>query len=155
MKSKNTALIAVLGALYIVIGLVIPSISFGAIQCRISDALHALIVIFGMPAVIGLTLGELIYNLYGFSAGFALGALDLLSPIIFIIPKLLIHKLGYKGLVIHVAFIAIWVAYLLSTFGVPFAPSVITVGIGSFVAEMILGVPLAKLVENSLDKKGR
>ena len=155
MKSKNTALITILGALYVVIGLAIPSIGFGAIQCRISDALHALIVVFGMPAVIGLTLGELIYNLYGFSTGFALGTLDLLSPIIFIIPKLLIYKIGYKGLLVHVAFIAVWVAYLLSLFNVPFFSSIITVGVGSFIAEVVLGIPLAKIVENRFDQERR
>ena len=77
MKSKDITLAAVLAALYIGIGLVIPFVSFGAIQCRLSDALYPLIAVLGTPALIGLTVGHFIYNLYGYSTGFALGILNI------------------------------------------------------------------------------
>ncbi len=152
MKSKDITLAAVLAALYIGIGLVIPFVSFGAIQCRLSDALYPLIAVLGTPALIGLTLGHFIYNLYGYSTGFALGMLDvMLSPLIFLVAKALIWKFGYKGVLVHVAFMALWVPYLLnSLFGIPYWPLVVTVGIGEAIAEIVLGIPLAKLVEKRL-----
>lgn len=149
MKSKDITQVAVLAALYIAIGLVIPSISFGAIQCRVSDALYPLIAVLGMPALIGLTLGHVIYNFYGYFTGFALGLLDVIvSPLLFLVAKLLIWKYGLKAVPIHVVFVALWVPYLLTTlFGLPYWPLVISVGIGEAVAELVLGIPLAKLVE--------
>ena len=152
MKSKDITLAVVLVALYIGIGLVIPFVSFGAIQCRLSDALYPLIAILGWPAVVGLTLGQFIYNLYGYSTGFALGLLDvIISPALFFVAKLFIQKYGYKAVPIHVVFVALWVPYLLnSLFGIPYWPTVVTVGIGEAIAEIVLGIPLAKLVEQRI-----
>jgi len=152
MKSRDVVLAGVLGALYIAIGLAIPFISFGAIQCRISDALYPLIAILGTPALVGLTLGHVIYNLYGYSTGVALGMLDVVgSPLLFLIAKLFIWKYGLRAVPIHVIFVALWVPYLLnSLFGLPYWPLVITVGIGEVVAEIVLGIPLAKAVETRL-----
>lgn len=149
MKSKDIALIAISASLYIAIGLVIPFIGFGAIQCRISDALYPLIAILGTPALIGLTIGHAIYNLWGYSTGIALGILDVtLSPIIFLIAKILIWKYGIRAVPIHVIFVALWVPYLLnSLFGLPYWPLVITVGIGETIAEIVIGIPIAKAVE--------
>jgi len=149
LESKDITLMAILGGLYVAIGLVIPFISFGAVQCRVSDALYPLIAVLGTPALIGLTLGHIIYNLYGFVTGFALGPLDvLLSPLIFFGAKLAIWKWGIKAVPIHVIAVALWVPYLLNNlFGMPYWPLVISVGIGEAIAELVLGVPLAKLVE--------
>lgn len=149
MKSKDVTLIAISASLYVVIGLVIPFISFGAIQCRVSDALYPLIAILGTPALIGLTIGHAIYNLWGYSTGVALGILDvLLSPLIFLIAKILIWKYGLRAVPIHVIFVALWVPYLLnSLFGAPYWPLVISVGIGEAIAEIAIGIPVAKAVE--------
>lgn len=153
MKSKEITQAAVLAALYVAIGLVIPFISFGAIQCRISDALYPLIAILGTPALIGLTLGHIIYNAYGFVTGFALGPLDvLLSPLIFFGAKLAIWKWGLKAVPIHVVAVALWVPYLLNNlFGIPYWPLVITVGIGEAIAELVLGIPLAIGVQKRIE----
>lgn len=152
METKQIAQATVLAALYIAIGVVLPFISFGAIQCRISDALYPLIAILGTPALIGLTLGHIIYNAYGFVTGFALGLLDvLLSPLIFFGAKLAIWKWGIKAIPLHVVAVALWVPYLLNTlFGIPYWPLVLTVGAGEAIAELVLGIPLAKLVEKNL-----
>tara|TARA_Y100000310_G_scaffold343567_1_gene451843 strand:- start:669 stop:1127 length:459 start_codon:yes stop_codon:yes gene_type:complete len=152
MRSKNIMLVTVFAALYVVIGMAIPAISFGAIQCRVQDALYPLITLFGIPSVIGLTIGHFIYNFYGFTLGVALGPLDvIISPLLFILPKIAIHKLGLRGVIIHIIFIALWVAYLLhSLFGLPYLATVITVGIGEFVAEVVLGIPLTRLIERRI-----
>lgn len=149
MESKDITKIAVLAALYVAIGLAIPFISFGAIQCRVSDALYPLIAVLGTPALIGLTLGHFIYNLYGYTTGFALGLLDVIvSPLIFLVAKAAIWKWGYKAVPLHVVAVALWVPYLIHTlFGAPYWPLVVSVGIGELIAEIVLGIPLAKLVE--------
>ena len=150
MKTKELTQATILAAVYVALGVLIPFIGFGAIQCRVSDALAPLITIFGMPGVIGLTIGELIYNFYGYTTGFALGWLDLLSPIILIVPKIAICKLGYKGLIIHIVTVTLWVSYLLTAFGVPFMASLITVGLGCFIPQVLLGIPLTELVKKRL-----
>ncbi len=152
MESKDITKIAILAALYIAIGSAIPFISFGAVQCRVSDALYPLIAVLGTPALIGLTLGHFIYNLYGYATGFALGLLDVIvSPLIFLVAKVAIWKWGYKAVPLHVVAVALWVPYLLnSLFGIPYWPLVATVGIGEFIAEVVLGIPLAKLVEKRI-----
>ena len=156
MESKEITQAAILAALYVAIGLVIPFISFGAIQCRVSDALYPLIAVLGTPALIGLTLGHFIYNIYGFAAGFALGPLDiLLSPIIFLVAKIAIWKWGYRAVPIHVVAVALWVPYLVCMM-VPTVPwvaywSVVgTVGVGEAIAELVLGIPLAMGVKARL-----
>ena len=60
--SRDIALTAIFAALYAVLVLVLSSLSFGLVQVRIADALIPLSVIFGWPAVIGVTLGCLIGN---------------------------------------------------------------------------------------------
>jgi len=152
MKTKEITLTAVLAALYIGIGLIVPFISFGPIQCRVSDALYPLIAVLGTPALVGLTLGHFIYNLFGYSTGIALGLMDvILSPSIFLVAKILIWKHGYRAVPVHVILVAMWVPYMLNTmFGLPYWPLVISVGIGEAIAELVLGIPLAKLVERHL-----
>jgi len=142
MKTKEITIGIMFSSLYVVIGYFIPFIAFGQFQCRIQDCLYALIPLFGLPSVIGLTIGSMIYNSYGFITGFALGPLDLLSPFIFVIPKLLIWKNGLKALPVHIVFIALWVGSLLYLeYGLPLQMGIISVGIGETIAES-LGVPL-------------
>lgn len=128
--------IAILAAMYVAIGLFVLPISFGLLQARMSDALYPAIVIFGREGVIGLFLGHLIFNCYGYITGFALGPLDLLSPFIFIIPKLLIEKYGIKAVPIHILFVAGWVSTMLNIlYKIPIPLGFLLVGIGELFAE--------------------
>lgn len=158
MKSKDITLAAILAALYFLIGThpLIAMFGFGGVQCRISDALYPLIAILGTPALIGLTVGHFLYNFYGGIINVALGPLDVFgSPLLFLIPKILIWKFGYKAVPLHVVFVALWVPYLICLW-VPVVPwaaywsLVISVGIGEAVAELGLGMLLAKAVEKRL-----
>jgi len=98
--------------------------------------------------------------MYGFGTGIALGVFDLASPFIFLVPKVLIWKFGnpsIKRLTLttftHVLFVAFWVAWLLYTlFGLPFWVSVLTVGAGEFIAEILLGIPLTLSIRNHVSK---
>jgi len=62
LNSRGVALTAVFAALYAVLVLFLSSLSFGLAQVRIADALIPMSVIFGWPAVMGVTLGCLISN---------------------------------------------------------------------------------------------
>jgi len=151
MKSKNLALGIVSTSLYAVLGFVLQAIAFGPIQIRVADALYPLIAVFGTPWLIGTFLGQLIFNGYGFATGIALGPLDLLSPFVFLPAKYLIKRLGLKAVPFHVLCVALWVGYLLnSLFGVPFLLAVALVGAGEFIAEIVLGIPLAVAVRKRL-----
>jgi len=155
MKStKFVAETTVIASLYLVLGFVLQNVAFSSVQVRVADCLYPLIAVLGLPCLAGTFLGHLIFNLYGFGIGIALGIGDLASPFIFLIPKFVILKFGnptWKHLSLatftHVLTVAFWVAWLLHTmFNMPFWLSVLTVGAGEFIAENVLGVPLAEAV---------
>jgi len=146
MKSKQLAQTAIFAALYIALGIVFQPISFGAIQVRVACALIPLIYLYGSPATIGITIGHLVVNM-----GSPLGILDMLSPFVFLIPRLLIQKYGVKVMIIHTATVGLWVGYVLNTaFGLPLLPTALSVGAGEFIAEWVLGLLLYKGVEKRL-----
>ena len=153
MKTRNLALTIIITATYLALGFVLQNVAFGSIQVRVADALYPLIAVLGIPCLVGTFLGHMIFNLYGFGVGLALGSLDLLSPLIFLIPKYAIHKWKLKAVPLHVIFVALWVAYLLySLFGIPYWVSVVTVGIGETIAEIVLGVPLSFAIKKHVSK---
>lgn len=158
MNSRFLALTVIFGSLYLILGFALQNIAFGIVQVRVADALYPLIAVFGLPCFLGTFLGHLIFNSYGVTLGIALGLGDLASPFIFLIPKFLIYKYGnpgWKRLTLttftHVLFVAFWVAWLLYTlFNIPFWMSVITVGVGEFIAEIVLGIPLTLAIKRRL-----
>lgn len=141
MKSKEIGYAVVFGSLYVVLGIVLQPLSFGFIQSRVACALIPLIALFGMPGVLGITVGHIIFNTFFAS----LGPFDLLSPFVFLIPRILIAKYGVKAMPIHTVTVAIYVAWLLNMY-LPFHPaiglSILTVGIGELFAEWYLGYVL-------------
>jgi len=159
-KSKFLALTIVIASLYVSLGFGLQNIAFGNIQIRVADALYPLIAVLGLPCLVGTFFGHFIFNLYGFGTGIALGIGDLASPFIFLIPKWLIYKYGnptWQRLTLttfsHVLFVAFWIAWLLYTmFAIPFWLSVVTVGAGEFIAEIVLGVPLTISVKSRLKR---
>ena len=63
MDSKQIALISIFAALYAIGVVFLAPFSYGLVQVRIADALLPLSIVFGMPAVIGLSLGTFIANI--------------------------------------------------------------------------------------------
>lgn len=151
MKSRNIVLAALFATIYVILGYVLHSISFLEYQVRISDALYPLIAVFGLPAVIGTTMGHFMLNLSS-----PLGIIDLLSVALFIPAKLAIWKWGLKAVPLHVISVALWVPYMLCTvFQIPFImywPLVLSVGIGETIAEVVIGVPLTLAVKKRVSK---
>ena len=62
INSKDIALTVIFAALYAVLVLALAGISFELIQVRIADALIPLSMVFGWPAVVGVTVGCAIAN---------------------------------------------------------------------------------------------
>jgi uncharacterized membrane protein len=64
-NSRALALAGVLAALYAADVIFFAPISFQVVQVRVADVLLPLSIIFGPPAIAGLTLGVLVGNLFG------------------------------------------------------------------------------------------
>jgi len=155
MNSRFVALMSVFAGLYVVLGYVLHPISFLQIQVRVADALYPLIAIFGLPSLIGLVIGHFFLNLSS-----PLGIIDLLSIPLFVPAKVAIWKWGLKAVPLHVISVGLWVPTMLCFF----APSeillpsflfwiiVVTVTIGEFIAEILLGFPLTLAIQRRITK---
>ena len=62
MKVKDLALASIFAALYAILVILLAVISFQLVQVRIADALIPLSIVFGWPAVIGVTVGCIVSN---------------------------------------------------------------------------------------------
>jgi uncharacterized membrane protein len=77
MKAKssiNIALTAVFAAIYSIGVVFLAPISFQVFQVRVADALLPLAMLFGWPAVLGLSLGAFVANIFG-----GLGPIDMVG----------------------------------------------------------------------------
>ena len=77
MKAKsslNIALTAVFAAIYSIGVVFLAPISFQIFQVRVADALLPLAMLFGWPAVLGLSLGAFVANIFG-----GLGPIDMVG----------------------------------------------------------------------------
>lgn len=74
LETIKIALASIITALYAIAVILLASVSFLIFQVRVADALIPLSIIFGMPAVLGVTLGNIIANVYG-----GLGYIDIIG----------------------------------------------------------------------------
>jgi len=88
LKTRSIALASIISALYAVGVIVLAPISFLLFQVRVADALIPLSIVFGMPVVLGVTLGNIIANIYG-----GLGYIDIIGGSI---ANLLAAYVGWK-----------------------------------------------------------
>ena len=65
MDTRKVALGAVIAAMYAVGVVFLAPISFSIFQVRLADALIPLSILFGTPVVWGVTLGNIVANVYG------------------------------------------------------------------------------------------
>ncbi len=94
LHSRDLALTAVFAALYAVGVLALVSISFELIQVRVADALIPMSILFGWPAVLGVTIGCAIANFASAVPG-ALVPVDVtLGSIANLVASLLAWKIG-------------------------------------------------------------
>jgi uncharacterized membrane protein len=74
LETIKIALASITAALYAIGVILLASISFLLFQVRIADALIPLSIAFGMPVVLGVTLGNIVANVYG-----GLGYIDIVG----------------------------------------------------------------------------
>jgi len=144
--TRKIALTVIFASLYVALGYALHPISFLQVQVRVADALYPLIAVFGAPSLIGLIIGHFIVNLSS-----PLGLIDLLSIPLFIPAKLAIWKWGINAVWLHILSVGIWVSIMLQVvIGLGFWLSFPLVLTGEFIAEYVLGVPLALAIERRL-----
>ena len=64
METRKIALASVIAALYAIGVILLAPISFLIFQVRIADALIPLSILFGWPVIVGVTLGNIVANIY-------------------------------------------------------------------------------------------
>jgi uncharacterized membrane protein len=145
VRSKNTifvSLTAVFAALYAVGVVVLGPISFLPIQVRVADALLPLAIVFGWPAILGLSIGAFVANFFG-----GLGAVDIIGgSLANFIATFVAWRIGRHrskpwqllGVGLEIVVITLIVGtYLTYVFGFPLAW--VGVFVGSVIAIGILG----------------
>ena len=154
MDARKVALASVITALYAVSVIVFGSTSFAIVQVRFAYALIPLSIVFGMPVVFGVTLGNVIANAYG-----GIGLVDIVGgSVANFIAAYVGWKIGSKGF--HGSIIIATVAqnlivsgivgsYLAVLFEVPLEFGFLGILFGSIVSINIIGYVLVLAIMKS------
>jgi uncharacterized membrane protein len=151
LEVKRIALTSIFSALYAIGVITLAPVSFLIFQVRVADALIPFSIVFGMPAIMGVTIGNVIANLYG---GF--GYIDViggsLANFIAAYVGWKIGSMDFRGS-IFIATIAqnliissIVGFYLSFLFSVPLEVGFLGILLGSMVSMNILGYTLTFLI---------
>src|SRR5438552_1088267 len=158
-RSRSIALAAMLAALYAADVVFFAPISFQTIQVRVADALLPLSVLFGLPAVIGLTLGVLVGNL--FASPF--GAIDVvggtIANFVATLLALLIGERKFRGawvaatsveILVITFIVGTYLAFLTET---PLLFSLLYVMVGEVLSVGVGGLPASECGEQGAQKE--
>jgi len=127
---------------------ILGSFGYSWVQIRISEALTPLPFLMGFPAVTGLTLGCIIANLSS-----PVGLPDVIfGPLLTFCAALLSWKMNFGKKTVACIYPVIVnafgvSAYVSSFYGVPYLMSVLTIGIGEFIAAVSIGYPLLRAID--------
>ena len=158
MDSKQIALISIFAALYAIGVVFLAPFSFLPIQVRVADALLPLSIIFGMPAIIGLSLGTVVANIFG-----GLGFIDIIGGTVAnFIAAYVAWKLCRRNkvpfivgiacqIVIVSMIVGVYISYL---FGLPLIVGITDIFIGTFLAIGVLGSVLIVIIKNRIQSAG-
>ena len=160
MDSKQIALISIFAALYAIGVISLAPFSYGLVQVRIADALLPLSIVFGMPVVIGLSLGTFIANILN---PVNLGPIDILGGTVtnfiatFVAWKIcgsnkvpFIVGIGCQIVIVSVI-VGTYLSYLL---GSTLIAGIGYLFIGTFLAVGILGSALVVIIKNRVEAIG-
>ena len=155
MKLGDFGIFVVFAAAYAAGTLGLPQISFMAYQIRIGEMPSAFVAIFGMPAVVGLTLGQFIANL-----GLESRPIAFLSPAISFVGLLVIYysrKFStLAGCIAYVVITGAWLSIMLPLANPGTATSQVALSVfaGQFIAVMI-GYLAYLVAVRTLNKHGQ
>jgi len=147
MKAKSStsiALTAVFAAIYSIGVVFLAPISFQVFQVRVADALLPLAMLFGWPAVLGLSLGAFVANIFG-----GLGPIDMVGGSLanllatFVAWRIAANR-GRRWAIVGVGSEIIIVTLVVGTYlsyllAVPLGISLLGVFLGSLTAIGVLG----------------
>ena len=147
MKTKNPiqiALTAVFASLYAVGVVFLAPISFQIFQVRVADALLPLAMVFGWPAILGLSLGAFVANVFG-----GLGPIDMIGGafanfLATLIAWNIVTRKGRRWMLIGVGLEILVITVVVGTYlsyllAIPLTVSWLGIFLGSFAAIGILG----------------
>jgi len=147
MKSKNAirlTLTAVFAAIYAVGVVFLAPISFQIFQVRLADALLPLAMLFGWPAVLGLSLGAFVANFFG-----GLGPVDIIGGSVanFIATFAawqIFRRRGKRWALVGVGVEVLVITFIVGPYlsyllAMPLSVGMLGIFLGSFVAIGILG----------------
>ena len=156
MNTKLISLSAVIAALYAALVIILAPISYGPVQLRVADCLIPLSALFGLPAIIGVTLGA-------FVSGWFLSPLDMvLGSVANLIASYIIFR--FRNRVVAATMLASLVigvivgGYLWLFFPPPsilglqlpfWLAMIISITLSSFIAVTVLGLTLLKVLSRS------
>jgi len=149
-ESRDLALTGIFAALYTAGVVFLAPISFEVFQVRVADALLPLAVVFGLPAILGTSLGCFVANFYG-----GLGVIDVVGGALAnLIAGFLAWRVGGKSVfrrfaacLVETATITLIVgSYLPMLLGVPLEVGLVGVFLGSVVAINFLGFGLLEML---------
>jgi uncharacterized membrane protein len=142
------SLAASFAAVYAVAVVLLAPISYGIMQVRLADALIPLSMVFGLPVVYGVTLGNIIANLYG-----GYGPIDVMfGTLANLLASYAAFRLRSKpllGCFAATMIVSLIVGgYLWILVGVPMEVSLLGLFVGSFIAITILGYLLQRFISS-------
>jgi len=148
----DLSLAASFAALYAVAVIILAPISYSVVQVRLADALIPLSIVCGLPVVYGVTIGNIVANLYG-----GYGPIDVIFGTL---ANLLASYVAFK--VRAKPFLACFAATLIVSFivggylwlllNVPVEVSLLSLFAGSFVSITVLGYLLQRLLSSGWKK---
>jgi len=154
LEVKKIALASIFASLYAIGVILLAPISFLLFQVRLADALIPLSIIFGMPAVLGVTLGNIVANIYG-----GLGYIDIIGgSIANFIAAFVGWKIGSRKstgswftatIAQNIIVSSIVGSYLAVLFDVPLEVGFLGVLLGSIISMNIIGYALVLAIKKS------
>lgn len=164
ITTKKLVFTALIAAIYTVMCLALPMLSYGAVQIRFSEAL-TLLPVFSPIGVWGVTLGCALSNLVGFFSGLNMGIDVVFGTLATLLAALMSRRLRHirtfglpvlsaiPPVLVNAVIIGAEIAYLSAQDGEAFLPAFVFsatyVGLGQLVACIGFGLPLAALLERT------
>jgi uncharacterized membrane protein len=148
ISGRQISFALIMASTYALLTVLLGPLGYSWIQVRISEALTPLPYLFGFSAVLGLTLGVVIANVFS-----PIGLPDLVfGPILTLLAAILSWKLNFgrrsMACLYPVVVNAFGVsAYIAGFYGVPYEMGALSIGIGESIAVFLLGYPLLRAIE--------
>lgn len=150
LPSIEIARTLILSSLYAVLTISLGDLGYSVVQIRVSECLTPTPFIWGLPAVIGITFGVLLANLFS-----PIGIMDLIfGPIITFIAALLSWKVSFGRRFLAcfypIAVNSLGVSLYVSHFyGVSYFLTVVSIATGESIACLLIGYPLLLALERT------